>query len=110
MPGRPSPSEPLIVATILPPILASWMRLLATKRVWRRRGDVPTGMRLLFGQGGLLRNVLRRMPEFGRADFHPAKHDTSALEAAWRDRPFGADGTLNDQLRHRTPRNTPAGR
>jgi predicted metal-dependent hydrolase len=96
-------AEPVVVATVLPAIAATWARLLVTERVWRRDGDLSTGMRLLFGQGGLLRNVLGRMPAFGRADFHPANHDTSALEAAWRDRLFGANGTLNDQLRRRTP-------
>ena len=96
-------AEPVVVATVLPAIVATWARLLVTERVWRRDGDLSTGMRLLFGQGGLLRNVLGRMPAFGRADFHPANHDTAALEAAWRDRLFGANGTLNDQLRRRTP-------
>ena len=35
---------------------------------------------------------------FARKDFHPNKKDTSALEAQWRERLFGENGTLRDQV------------
>lgn len=93
----------LVVAFVAPAAVLGWARLMYQQRVWRRRGDVAEGMRLLFGAGGYLRDVLRRMPVFHRDDFHPDRHDTTALEAHWRDRLFGTDGSLAGQLR-RPPR------
>jgi hypothetical protein len=46
-----------------------------------------------------MRNTLARLPLFGRRDYHPDQHDTSALEARWRELLFGLEGTLRDQLR-----------
>jgi uncharacterized protein len=38
------------------------------------------------------------LKDFERPDFHPDDRDTTALLEQWRDRLFGADGTLNDRL------------
>ena len=92
-------AEPLVIATVGPAVLASWTALLAGERVWRRPGDLSEGLRLLLGPGGFVTNVLGRMPLFRRRDFHPARHDTAALEALWRERLFGESGTLRAQLR-----------
>jgi predicted metal-dependent hydrolase len=91
----------LVLATIAPAAIISWARLLLRERVWRQPRDVVEGLRLLLGQGGFLRVVLARMPQFGRRRFHPDHHDTSALEAHWRARLFGPEGTLRERLRHR---------
>ena len=42
--------------------------------------------------------VWARLKDYDRADFHPDDRDTEALVAEWRERLFGADGTLNDKL------------
>jgi predicted metal-dependent hydrolase len=44
------------------------------------------------------RSVWRRLRDYDRHDFHPDDHDNRALTAEWRERLFGADGSLNDRL------------
>jgi predicted metal-dependent hydrolase len=39
-----------------------------------------------------------QLKEYERPGFHPSDRDTTALEARWRERLFGDDGTLNDLL------------
>lgn len=92
----------LVVAVVLPAVIASWGYLLVRQGVWRRPGDLRQGLRLLFGRDGFLRRVFSEMPRFLERDFHPARHDTSDLEAEWRAVLFGPEGRLNDQLRRRT--------
>ena len=91
----------LVLTVVLPAVIASWCYLLVRRAVWRRRGDLRRGVRLLFGPGGFLRRVFAEMPHFLDRDFHPARHDTTALEARWRETLFGSEGVLNDQLRRR---------
>lgn len=91
----------LVLATVAPAAVAGWGTLLVQQRVWRMPGDLAEGFRLVFGPGMFLRRILRLMPLFHRPDFHPDDHDSSALEARWRELLFGADGSLTDQLRRR---------
>ncbi|HWE54946.1 MAG TPA: metal-dependent hydrolase [Acidimicrobiales bacterium] len=44
------------------------------------------------------RDLWLRLKDYDRPDFHPDDHETDQLVAEWRDRLFGADGTLNDKL------------
>jgi uncharacterized protein len=92
-------AQPLVVATVLPAMVASWAWLLATEGALTKPRDLAQGLRLMFGPGAILRTTLARLPLFGRRDFHPARHDTSELEQRWRDLLFGPDGTLREQLR-----------
>lgn len=48
------------------------------------------------------RAMWARLKDYDRADFHPNDHDTTALEAEWRERLFGTDGELNDLLVQRS--------
>ncbi|MGQ0481702.1 MAG: metal-dependent hydrolase [Pseudonocardia sp.] len=95
-------AEPALLATVGLATLGSWAWLLASTGTWRRPDDLRTGMRLLFGSDGLLGSIWPRLKEFRQPNFHPAQRDTVGLEQLWRERLFGPDGTLNDQLRHRS--------
>ena len=63
-----------------------------------RRGKLRASVGRLRGNPFLRRSVWRRLRDYNRADFHPDDHDTEALLDTWRERLFGADGTLNDRL------------
>jgi hypothetical protein len=92
-------AEPLVLATVGPALVISWAWLAVSEGALTRPGDVRDGLRMVLGPGAIMRKVLLGLPRFRRRDFHPAKRDTSALEQAWRERLFGAEGTLRDQLR-----------
>lgn len=47
----------------------------------------------------LRRDVIRRLRDYNRRDFHPDDHDATALLAEWRAKLFGDHGTLTDRLR-----------
>jgi predicted metal-dependent hydrolase len=57
-------------------------------RSWRRFLRSPV----------MSREVWDRLRAYDRRGFHPNDLDTSALVAEWRERLFGASGTLNDKL------------
>ncbi len=46
----------------------------------------------------LSKTVRRRIRDYNRPDFHPDDHDATELLETWRERFFGAEGTLNDHL------------
>jgi hypothetical protein len=56
---------------------------------------------MLLGRGGFVSKILPKMPLFNRRGYHPAKHNTRALEATWREKLFGEDGQLLAELRNR---------
>lgn len=58
------------------------------RRSWREFRHSPFLSRALWEQ----------LKEYEREGFHPDDHDTSALVAEWRERLFGADGTLTTRL------------
>jgi uncharacterized protein len=47
----------------------------------------------------LRRDVVRRIRDYNRRDFHPEDHDATGLLDEWRGRLFGSSGTLNDRIR-----------
>ena len=46
----------------------------------------------------LTKDVVHRIRDYNRPDFHPDDHDTTELLAEWREILFGADGTLAGNL------------
>ncbi len=50
-------------------------------------------------RGPLLKGIMAQIARYLRRGFHPDDHDTTALEAQWRDRLFGARGELVDHLK-----------
>ncbi len=50
----------------------------------------------------LTKEVRRRIRDYNRPDFHPDDHDATELLETWRERFFGATGTLNDHLAKRS--------
>ncbi|MDP2227601.1 MAG: metal-dependent hydrolase [Moraxellaceae bacterium] len=92
---------PLVVAALAPGIVFSWAWLVAkdSQRLnWREH---RRGLRELFGRGGFISSILPKMPDFIRADFHPAQHDTRVLEKMWREKLFGQQGELLQEFRNR---------
>lgn len=92
---------PLVVAALLPGVAFSWAWLVARDRERLNLHEHRRGLRELFGRRGFISSILPEMPDFVHPRFHPAHHDTTALENQWRERLFGAQGALNAELRNR---------
>ena len=91
----------LVGVFIMLPVVASWLALLVKHGHlfdFRSNGQ---GLRMLFGRGGFITAVLRHMPKFWKAGFHPRQQATEALEDQWREKLFGAQGELNSVYRNR---------
>jgi uncharacterized protein len=95
---------PLVVATLLPGIALSWAWLVLRDPERLNIREHKRGLRHLLGPRGFVTSLLPKLPVFARAEFHPNRHDTSALEEAWRERLFGREGELLGALRGRTAR------
>lgn len=91
---------PYVAGALLPAILGSWGYLVARDGLWRQPADVRQGLKLLLGRNGFVTRILPRMGAYGKKDFHPDKHDTRALVAAWRDKLFGENGTLSADVKN----------
>jgi uncharacterized protein len=63
-----------------------------------RRGNLRQSFRRVRDNPFFKREVWRKLRDYNRPDFHPNDHDTEALLDEWRERLFGARGTLNDRL------------
>lgn len=61
--------------------------------------DNLKGLRALFGRRGRMTRLAPKFLDFFRPSFHPNDHDTTALVAEWREKLFGADGSLNGLLK-----------
>lgn len=92
---------PLVVATLLPGILASWAYLVVKDGQAFNVKENKRGLKLLLGKDGFITRFLPRMPDFLKPDFHPQQHDTKALEQLWRDKLFGEKGTLLPELKNK---------
>lgn len=93
---------PLVIATIAPAVLLSWGWLLAREGKLTDRRDVGRGLGFLVGRKGFITRILYKMPSFTYREFHPAHHDTRALEREWREILFGKEGQLNAEFRNRS--------
>jgi predicted metal-dependent hydrolase len=57
------------------------------------------GLNFLFGYKGLFPKLVPQFFDFFKPGFHPNDHDTSALLEEWREKLFGANGMLKDQIK-----------
>jgi predicted metal-dependent hydrolase len=90
---------PMVTVVMLPAVFGSWGYLLAKEGKLFDRKDVRKGLHLILGgKRGLISRILPKMGLFGRKDYHPNKKDTRALETEWREKLFGDNGTLRDQV------------
>jgi predicted metal-dependent hydrolase len=71
--------------------------LLGDKATYRR-GNLRRSLRNFRRSGLLSAELWRQLKDYDRPDFHPDDQDTDALVTEWRDRLFGAYGTLNAKL------------
>jgi predicted metal-dependent hydrolase len=92
---------PLVVAALLPGILGSWAYLVAREGKLGDQRDIGRGLGFLLGRNGFVSRILPKMPLFMGRKFHPAKHDTRALEGEWREKLFGKQGQLLEEYRNR---------
>jgi hypothetical protein len=63
-----------------------------------RRGVLRRSLRNLRRSPIIDRELWRQLCDYDRRDFHPDDRDTEALVEEWREKLFGAEGTLNDKL------------
>ncbi|MCF4165375.1 metal-dependent hydrolase [Zavarzinia compransoris] len=91
----------LTLGVVIPAVLAAWAVVFLREARIRDLRDHARGMGLLFGRGGFLTGVVRQLPSFLRPRFHPADHDTRALEAEWHEKLFGDAGLLNAEFRNK---------
>lgn len=85
-------------ATFLGTMTIQVMIGLARDRKNFRWSELRTSLRRLRSNPFAQREVWRKLRDYNRSDFHPDDHDSTALLDEWRERLFGADGTLNDRL------------
>jgi len=64
----------------------------------KERRGVRRSVKALRRSAIFKRSMWAALKDFERPDFHPDDRDTSAMLEEWRERLFGADGTLNDRL------------
>lgn len=67
-------------------------------RATYRRGALRASVRRFRASPLMRREVREQLREYDRPGFHPNDRDTDALVDEWRERLFGADGSLNDRL------------
>jgi predicted metal-dependent hydrolase len=63
-----------------------------------RRGKLRASWRRFRRSPIMRRELWDQLCDYDRPDFHPDDRDTTALVEEWRERLFGADGSLNDKL------------
>lgn len=90
-----------VAVTLVPAAIASWAWLVVREGKATDLKDVRRGVGLLLGKRGFVTKILPKMGLFYREGYHPAKHDTRALEAQWREILFGIDGQLATELKNR---------
>lgn len=90
----------LSVAVLVPVLAVSWGWMVAKEGKLGNVGDNLKGLNMLFGKKGFVSGILPQMPLFGRKNFHPKKHDTTALEELWRDKLFGENGQLRTEFKN----------
>ena len=72
--------------------------LAADPATYRQPRRLLRSVRRFFKSRILSRELWDRLKEYDRPDFHPNDRDTNALVVEWREKLFGAAGTLNDKL------------
>lgn len=90
-----------VALALVPAALASWAWLLAKEGKLGDVRDNVKGLKMMLGRDGFVTKILPKMPLFNGKRFHPGKHNTRALEGAWREKLFGDDGVLIEEFRNR---------
>lgn len=78
--------------------LQTAISVLLDRTWWRNPMILVRSLRRLRHSPFLTSDVVARIRDYQRPDFHPDDHDTDELLAEWREKLFGADGELNDRL------------
>ncbi len=79
-------------------LLTTLVSLLRDPVARRQPRKVWQGWKRLRRSSLVSREMLDKLREYNRPDFHPDDRDTSALVEQWRDELFGESGTLTDRL------------
>lgn len=83
--------------------VAFWFhaRLLATDGELLSLRQNRAGLKYFWGgRKGVFSRLLPKYLDFFRPDFHPSQHETTALLEEWREKLFGAEGSLVAQVKH----------
>lgn len=89
------------LVVLLPMVAISWGWMVAKDGQLGNLRDNVQGLNMLFGREGFVTKILPKMPLFARKRFHPKKHNTNALEQAWREKLFGENGQLLAEFKNR---------
>ncbi len=87
----------LRVGFVLATALAVVVSLLGDRAAYRP-GNLRRSWRTFRASPMMSHEVLDRLRDYDRPDFHPDDHDTTELVARWRDKLFGEQGTLTRKL------------
>lgn len=91
----------MLAVFMAPPILASWLLLVAKERQLGNVRENVRGLKALFGRNGFLTPVFKSIPAYLRPGFHPSQQQTADLEAEWKQRLFAEDGLLGEEFGNR---------
>ncbi|MDP2228327.1 MAG: metal-dependent hydrolase [Moraxellaceae bacterium] len=94
-------AAPLVLTALIPGVAFSLFWITARQGEALNLREHRRGLKSLLGQGGFIRKVLERVPEYFDRSFHPEQQETRLLEQQWRDRLFGENGELNVHFRNR---------
>lgn len=72
-------------------LLAHDQRLFSFKKNW-------AGINHFWGRGGMFQGIVPQLLDFFKPNFHPSQHDTNNLLELWRDKLFGEQGILSEQI------------
>ncbi|MCG8609159.1 MAG: metal-dependent hydrolase [Pseudomonadales bacterium] len=89
-----------VAGALLPPVMISWLYLIAREGKLTDRKDLSTGLQLILGKQGIVRRIIPKLPIYAARRFHPNKHDTTKLENTWREKLFGDQGSLLSSWRN----------
>ncbi len=76
----------------------TFLSMLGDPVVRRRPGRVWQSLKRLRRTPFVSREIIGRLHDYQREDFHPDDHPTDTLVAEWREELFGQAGSLNDRL------------
>ncbi len=91
----------MLLVFMAPPILGSWLLLMAKDGQLGNWRENARGIKALFGRDGFLTAVFKSIPDYLKADFHPSQQQTMALEAEWKQRLFVEGGMLSAEFSNR---------
>jgi predicted metal-dependent hydrolase len=87
------------IGFLLATVAGTTLSILLDPHTYRHPVRTARSIKRLRRSPWLSRDVVRRIRDYNRRDFHPDDHDATALLEEWRGRLFGATGSLTPKLK-----------